>query len=170
MIRTATADDADALGRCHLPGWRASCAHVLPADVLAGLRLEDFVTSWQAALTEPDHGILLAEDAGTVIGFARTGPTPDPRPSDDPVPGELRALYVAPDHWGTGIAAELHAAALAALVGAGHRTAVLWVVEGNERAIRFYRRRGWRRDGWERVKRSDGHPWTELRLRGSLTS
>lgn len=169
MIRPAIVDDAAGVARCHVLGWQVGCAGVLPGEHLDSLSIEDATARWSSALARPDHRVLvgIAED-GTVGGFARTGATPDPRPGDDPVPGELRELYLAPDHWGTGMAGALHRAALEALVAAGHRSAVLWVVAGNERAIRFYRRYGWRRDGWERTQTAGEATWTELRLRGTL--
>jgi GNAT superfamily N-acetyltransferase len=61
------------------------------------------------------------------------------------------ALYVRPEAWGTGIAGELHDRAVAALRASGVARARLWVLEDNERARRFYGRRGWAADGTTRV-------------------
>ena len=57
-----------------------------------------------------------------------------------PDDGELCALYVDPDHWGRGIGVALVSAARARLFDLGFRKAILWVLEGNVRAERFYRR------------------------------
>jgi RimJ/RimL family protein N-acetyltransferase len=40
---------------------------------------------------------------------------------------------------------------LAVLRGFGYQTMLLWVLEGNDRAIRFYEKSGWRHDGTRRV-------------------
>jgi GNAT superfamily N-acetyltransferase len=63
----------------------------------------------------------------------------------------LNGLYVRPEAWGTGVAAELHDRAVAAIRAAGHERARLWVLEENARARRFYERHGWVADGSSRV-------------------
>lgn len=169
-MRAATTADADRIAHCHVRGWQVGCAGLLDPDHLAGLSVEASVRRWASALARPDHRVVVAEVGGVVAGFARTGTTVDPRPGEDPAPGELRELYVDPDHWGTGIADALHARAVTDLVAAGFGTAVLWVVHGNDRALRFYRRRGWRADGWQRTETVAGVSWQERRLRGQLGS
>ena len=66
--------------------------------------------------------------------------------------GELCALYVDPDHWGRGIGVALVSAARARLFDLGYRTAILWVLVGNVRAERFYRRDQWTPDGGRRTE------------------
>lgn len=167
-MRAATAADAEAVAHCHVLGWQVGCAGLLDEDHLAGLSIPVSVRRWTSALAQVDHRVVVAETGGEVVGFARTGVTMDARPGEDPPPGELRELYIDPDHWGTGAADLLHGRAIADLVSAGFSAAVLWVVDGNERAIRFYRRRGWRADGWRRTETVGTATWQELRLRGQL--
>jgi GNAT superfamily N-acetyltransferase len=52
-------------------------------------------------------------------------------------------LFIRPDMWGTGLAGELHAAALDEIRARGFARARLWTPEGQARARRFYERRGW---------------------------
>lgn len=66
-------------------------------------------------------------------------------------PGWLDGLYVLPDRWGSGTAQSLHGEAVERLCDLGCRSARLWVLERNDRARRFYERRGWRADGRTRV-------------------
>ncbi len=115
-----------------------------------------------------DHGVQVAVVEQQIAGFTRTGVSmAEPGEAAVGRRGELRELYVRPDHWGTGVANHLHGAAIAALADSCDR-AVLWVVKGNERAVRFYRRRGWRPDGWVRAESEGSHSWTELRMAGVL--
>jgi GNAT superfamily N-acetyltransferase len=60
--------------------------------------------------------------------------------------GELWVLYVAPSHWGHGYGYALLRDAEEALATTGRRDLTLWVLEGNDRARRFYERAGWRGD------------------------
>jgi GNAT superfamily N-acetyltransferase len=89
------------------------------------------------------------------------------------VTGEwLNGLYVRPEAWGTGVAAELHDRALEALRANGVERARLWVLEHNLRARRFYERRGWAPDGTSRVVEFPPHPLDlgyALDLRGAET-
>jgi GNAT superfamily N-acetyltransferase len=63
----------------------------------------------------------------------------------------LYRLFVREAAWGTGVAAELHRAALDTLRSHGAESASLWCLAENARARRFYERRGWRLNGNERV-------------------
>jgi RimJ/RimL family protein N-acetyltransferase len=65
---------------------------------------------------------------------------------------------VRPAAWGSGVAQELHAAALDALREQGATSASLWCLVENPRARRFYKRQGWRLDGTERVVPFPPHP------------
>ena len=67
--------------------------------------------------------------------------------ADDPTCGYVFLYYVVPAWRGTGIAALLDSQAVAWLRAQGCRRARLSVSETNARAIRFYRRQGWRDTG-----------------------
>ena len=56
------------------------------------------------------------------------------------------------------------------LRGAGFTEATLWVLQGNERAPRFYEALGWQHDGAERTQTElTGSPLHEVRYRLPLT-
>ena len=56
-------------------------------------------------------------------------------------------------------------AALRRLADAGFREAVLWVLETNEAAQRFYEAGGWQPDGSVKSDDSRGFPLVEVRYR-----
>lgn len=89
----------------------------------------------------------MALEAGAICGFATTGPAGG---GDDPVVGELLALYVDRGCWGRGVGRRLITEARGRLLGRGFTNAILWVLAGNERAERFYRADGWAPDGARR--------------------
>jgi GNAT superfamily N-acetyltransferase len=68
----------------------------------------------------------------------------------------LHGFYVLPEHWGTGVARELHAAAVDEQLDCAELK--LWVLEDNRRARRFYEREGWRANGETRVVEYPPHP------------
>lgn len=120
-----------------------------------------------------------------VVGVATIGPERDPSPDDEAPPtspgtagdqaaaddtGELWMINVLPAMWRHGVGSKLMAVATERLADRGHTRAVLWVVEGNSRARRFYERLGWAADGASKVEWFGGAPIRELRYASSLTA
>jgi ribosomal protein S18 acetylase RimI-like enzyme len=94
-------------------------------------------------------GGLVAEDtAGRVIGFVAFGPAGDEH--DVPPPprsGEVYAIYLLEEAAGRGIGRRLVDEAVRRLRAGGFDHVVLWVLETNGRARRFYEQAGWHADG-----------------------
>src|SRR5213595_1956420 len=84
---------------------------------------------------------IVAERVGEVVGFVAVGAS-----RDDDADGELYAIYVDPEHWGTGVGRKLIHAAETQLRVLAHRDVVLWVFEDNPCARRFYEAAGWQLD------------------------
>jgi len=87
-------------------------------------------------------GILVAKDGEQVIGFVGCGPYHD---GSLPGYGEVFSLYVLAAYYGRKVGYRLMNAAIAAL--SPYQKIAVWVLEGNDRAIRFYERYGFRFDG-----------------------
>ena len=104
---------------------------------------------------------LLGESApGVVAGFILVGPA-----AGDPeaTVGELYAINVDPDDWGSGLGAALIHRGVAALSQFGFTQAVLWVHPGNQRARRFFAALGWIDDEVERQQSVLGVEVPEVR-------
>ncbi len=96
-----------------------------------------------------------------VVGYASYGPERDQNgaigqaPLDSGSPqkcvAELYALYVAPAWWSTGTGRALMDRVLAEVRAEGYPRIVLWVLEENARARRFYERAGFRPSGASQV-------------------
>ena len=100
-------------------------------------------------------GTLIAKDGGRVVGFSGFVKRPE-RPEE----GEIVAVYVLSEYYGTGVGKALLDAAAEKLEGC--RRLFLWCLEGNKRALRFYEKNGFRPDG-ER-KYLESLRATEIRL------
>jgi GNAT superfamily N-acetyltransferase len=70
--------------------------------------------------------------------------------------GEIAGLYVHPDHWSKRVGHALIIRAEQELLATGWSEAYLWVLRGNDRAVRFYERHGWRADGEEKFGDAGG--------------
>jgi GNAT superfamily N-acetyltransferase len=151
-VRVATIEDAAALGRVHVRAWQAAYrGGLMPDAYLDALSAEDRTALWRQRLGEahpPQSTCLVAEDEEqAVVGFVDVGAAEIE--AGGPT-GEVRALNVDPDNWGTGAGCDLLAWAVEMLDRSGFARAVLWVHPQNARARRFYRVHGWTHDGLER--------------------
>jgi len=149
-IRSALADDALGVATVHVRSWQAAYRGLMPDVYLDQLDVERRRAGWErniAGTEWPRSGTLVATEAhGNVVGFANIGPARD-GDGDPLVIGELAAIYLLPEAWGSGVGRRLMLSAVNVLRDAGYAEAILWVLEGNERAQRFYEIAGWQLDG-----------------------
>ena len=146
--------------------WQAAYEHAFGAERLAAIDLRAREERWRQRLAEPEDRrgiVLVAEEEGSVVGFASCGESRDTAGE-----AELYAIYVLPETWGSGAGPALMAAAVAALRTSGFATASLWVLEDNPRARRFYEREGWARDGGRREEEFLDTTVTEVSYRITL--
>ena len=165
-LRRAEPADALAVARVHVRSWQAAYRKLMPDDYLDQLRPEDRAKKYDFGNLDPIRPqTIIATESGGIRGFATTAPAQDSNMSDY---GELCALYVDPDHWGRGIGVALVSAARARLFDLGFRNAILWVLVGNVRAERFYRRDQWTPDGGRRTEDRWGFKVNDVRYRRNL--
>jgi GNAT superfamily N-acetyltransferase len=163
-LRRARPGDEMEVARVHVSSWQVAYRGLIPQEYLDGLRPEDRAGRYAFGKERP--ATLLALEDGRVLGFATFGPA---RSEDCEEMGELYALYADPSAWDRGVGRALIAEARASLVGDGYVEAILWVLTGNERAERFYRRDGWAADGCRRMVEAHGITLDESRYRRVLS-
>ena len=165
VVRPGGYDDCPAVARTQVAAWRAGYPGVVPDDVLDRLDVAERVRRW-LELVHRGVRLLVADDAGEVVGYASCGASRD----DDARAGvgELYALYVAPEHWRRGTGRLLHDAAVEALREERQTGATLWVLAGNDRGRAFFEALGWRPDGTVRTEQVPGGVLEECRYRRSL--
>ncbi len=112
----------------------------MPQDFLDAMDPMSIASSWADSIAAGRSRLYVALAGEQVIGYAGVGPERDEKAP--PNTGELYALFVHPDHWGTGAARALTDAACTDLRAADCATVRLWVLEANIRARRFYTRYG----------------------------
>jgi ribosomal protein S18 acetylase RimI-like enzyme len=133
-LRGATQADVEALGAVHVQAWRAAYAGMVPAAILAELDSAQRAAMWREGLAR-GVAVHLAEKDGAVVGFSASGKQFD---ASLPYSSEIRAIYVLRHAQHMGIGRALMAAAAADLLAVGHLSAMLWVLEANASARRFY--------------------------------
>lgn len=142
-LRPAIPADAIAVATVHVRSWQAGYRGLLADEYLDSLRPEDRATRYTfgSAKTEMPFTVV-AELHGSLCGFASIGASRELGPDT----GELLALYVDPGAWGAGVGRALVQDARARMHARGCTNAVLWILDGNARAERFYRIDGWMPD------------------------
>jgi GNAT superfamily N-acetyltransferase len=167
MIRLATSADAWAIARVHVLSWQTGYRGLVSDSVLDNLSIERRAEFWARVFARPlaDQRTFVADFSGDVRGFVTGGRCRD---KDSPTSGELQAIYVLPEQWDTGTGSALHQVCIDALRADAFTDATLWMVEGNNRALRFYGKHGWKHDGTRKVQEFDGATMNEIRLRRTL--
>jgi GNAT superfamily N-acetyltransferase len=125
-------------------------------------------------LADPDTWVMLASAGDEPVGHVgfvpgherRVGDPPPSDPDSHPLVAGLAhfwQLFVLPPWWGSGAAATLHEAAVAAMRSQDYKRARLFTPSQHQRARRFYERRGWVL-GEQRVDLNLGLELAEYRL------
>lgn len=151
IVPMKTDEEMDGKAYVHWKSWQETYSGLMPPQFVDALTLQQTV-SW--AHSWPQNTLVLKE-GDQVIGFSCFGDSDD---SGSGKTGEVIALYVLQEYQGRGLGLELMKATMDRL--ADKPEVILWVLKGNEKAIRFYRRYGFHFDKTERTR-----PFgTELRM------
>lgn len=116
----------------HWKAWHESYPGLISQEYLDNLtyeKCESIAFNWQ-------DNLIVAKDRNTVIGFAGYGD----RGEEAPCVGEIFALYIMSEYYGTGVGLKLMQAGLKEL--SAYPEVCLWVLKANKRAIRFYEKCG----------------------------
>ena len=154
IIPMATSEDMDGKGYVHWKSWHETYTGLVDPAYMGKLTLEkcvDIAHRW------PDN-TLVAKIGDKVIGFVCYGEHRDDTITDC---GEVFAIYVLADFYGQKVGYTLMNAAFEKLEA--YKRVAVWVLKGNDRAIKFYERYGFRSDGTEKEIKL-GTPNTELRM------
>jgi len=134
QIRQATPADLPALADLWYQGWQEAHAAHVPAELTAQRSHDSFFTRLQNL---PNTHILGPTNAPLGLCVLRNN--------------EVYQFYVSPAARGTGTAQILIAFGEAGLHAAGHEVAQLEVIPQNLRAIAFYEKAGWVKQGIETI-------------------
>lgn len=171
-LRLATPADAPTIALVHVEGWRWGYRGMLPSELLDGLSVASREELWQAVLARQattEGRVWVAERDEQLVGFIATGLARalTPVPEVERV-AEILALYQVEATAGTGLGRQLFVHALDDLRSRGFDAVVLWVLDRNARARRFYERAGFREDGAIKDEELEGTMHRELRYRLAL--
>jgi len=165
LCRPALPGDGPGLARVQVRSWQAAYRGRIADSYLQGLSVEQMVRNWEKVFQSDAAFTLLAQekDGQAIVGFVTLGSCRD---GVVPLDGlmELWALYIDPDHWRKGLGKKLTRLAMEECRRREVGHLVLWVLESNSEAQKFYQDLGFQRDGGVKVDdRIEGCPLVEWR-------
>ena len=139
IIKVAETDE-ELCGRgyVHCTSWQEAYRGIVCDRYLDTMTVE----ATTARARQFPENTLIAKDTEKVVGFAVYGPSRDEDLMDA---GEVIAIYVLSEYYDRKIGYRLMNEAISRLKE--YNTIFVWVLEKNERAIRFYQRYGFEFDG-----------------------
>lgn len=145
-VPAGTIEDAPAIASVHVASWQAAYKGLMPDDLLATLSVERRTKNWRRILQNASQETFVYENSDEVVAFTNFSPCRD-EDKDLETVAELMTIYALPSVWGRGVGKRLWQAGLAAMQRRGYHEVTLWVLDGNERALRFYKAAGFKADG-----------------------
>ncbi|MFJ4682350.1 GNAT family N-acetyltransferase [Streptomyces sp. NPDC091377] len=146
-VRGMTLGDCDRVAEIRTGGWRSAYRGLMPQPYLDALSAGEDAERQRARFGQGGGRVvdLVAERDGEVLGWACHGPYREGDALTEDA--ELYAIYVDPGHYGEGVGRTLLSESLRRCAAVGHPRMLLWVVEGNASARRFYEKAGFSADG-----------------------
>jgi ribosomal protein S18 acetylase RimI-like enzyme len=144
-IRAATPPDLPALAATNIACWRETYDALLPAAFLQDLEADshcsldhwrELVTRWRILLVERD---VEPDPAREIAGFVLFADSSGTLPGFD---AQIEKLHLRRSAQGLGLGRRLMQAAAGDLPAMGRHALVIWVIDRNEPAKRFYERLG----------------------------
>lgn len=157
-IRLAKESDAETFGNIHVESWKAAYKDIIPDEYLSNMNPNKRAQRLLQGLSnQTESQYYVADNNNTIIGNLIIGKYD----GDDNI-GEVGAIYLLPDFWGKGYGKFMMDFALKELKNIGYNTIVLWVLEDNLRARRFYEKAGFVPSG-EKKKINIGKSLIEIK-------
>jgi GNAT superfamily N-acetyltransferase len=173
-VRLAWPGEAAGIAAVQRRGWAAQLPADLAHALLESVSAEEMTQAWHRAITRPpqaSYRVLVAVEAGRVVGFASTLPSPDEdgEPGED---GQVEEFVVDPPAQRRGHGSRLLHACVDTLRSDGFSRARWWVGVEDEPLQAFLVAAGWAPDGAQREIGTDDESlrFRQVRLHTDLTA
>ncbi|MCL2517227.1 MAG: GNAT family N-acetyltransferase [Oscillospiraceae bacterium] len=140
-------EDAYEYTACHIACWQMAYKDIIPDDYLKNMpkEIEQRTEKLRKRINElsdsPFHSVKLENKMIGILSFGKS------RDEDKSDAGEVYAIYLLADFWDKGYGRQMMNYAVAALKNNGYHEIIVWVLEENNRARRFYEKCDFSFDG-----------------------
>ncbi len=128
-------DDLAAVSEVYEKSWKYAYRNIIPDEYLDSIP----AGKWINGINKNERTDIIALDGGKIIGAASFCPS---RWEKFGSCGEIVSVYLLPEYTGRSIGSELLRECIRELEWLGFRSILLWVLEGNVPARRFYEKHG----------------------------
>ena len=151
-MRVATVEDARSIASVHVSSWEFAYSEILPEEVIRSHTIESRASFWSSYINDVDTWpVYVMEDGRDVIGFASVIPTRDEDLDESDV-SELAAIYLERTACRSGNGAELLQYCCREALIRNRKSMVVWLLDNNMAALKFYRKHGFVRDGFSKYE------------------
>ena len=144
LIRPGCPKDAAACADIHKRSWIYAYSHCVPMETIERIHTGR-ETMWKTFLANESAGNYVVVVEEKIIGILTINAARDKDVPENT--GELIGLYLDPDYIGKGYGRQAMDWVKAELKARGFSTMVLWVLDRNDHAKRFYEKCGFVPDG-----------------------
>lgn len=145
MIRKATVEDANRLAEIHVFGWRFAYRNLISDELLfKKMNVVKRAASFKQAIEENREDTYVYEEDGIIKAFMTIGPCRDEEKKGS---YEIWGIYVDPLLTRCGIGTRMVEFCEKTALELGYKEILLWVLEGNDIGINFYKKSGFQHDG-----------------------
>ncbi len=167
VIRAAVPADAKAIAQVQVAGWHSTYTGLMPDSLLAAQTVERRLPMWDHLLAKPEiFSVYVAETTSEIVGFVSGGRPQDMGAGADSDQNgfdcEIYALYIMKSHQGHGLGRRLLQQIKAYFAADGKSAMLLWVLDNNHGARRFYERMGGTLLDFEKTLDTDEGPLREV--------
>jgi GNAT superfamily N-acetyltransferase len=141
-IRPAKLADAEGIARAHTASWRTSYRGILPDAVLDRIDVDQRTSSWRRVLEDPSVLTLVAYDVThhDIVGFCDAGACR----RNSGYAAEVYRIYIEHHAKRHGLGREMFEQVTDWLRAQRLRSLIIWVLDNNHHARRFYEAMGGR--------------------------
>lgn len=141
-IRKAREEDVVGIGKVHYHGWVNTYSDLLPPDIISSLSEQRSIHLFKREGCKNMYVAIIGDEVVAFCGYGmwRTAKGEEKHTDE----GEIVGLYVSDQFQRNGIGKALLQQAESALKQEGCSTVSLWVLEGNTKAMVFYKAMGFR--------------------------
>lgn len=135
-IRQALPKDALQIATINTLGWKVGYRGLVCDSILDEMQVSEKRIQRTKEHIANSEIFLVAEQNEKVVGFLRGG---KPKRENLPYSYEIHVFYVHPDHWRSGVGTALFNAFKEKIKGSSF---CVYMLDGNERALKFYQKMG----------------------------
>jgi len=164
VIRLATSNDALDMAEVHMRSWEAAYKNIIPTEFILE-KNAGRPALWETILAKENNTQYIIEKNGKTVGMLGAGISRDDDVDDDTY--ELMGIYLLPEYFRQGIGTQAVEFAFTKARSLDMKVMIVWLLEENVNAKRFYEKHGFTVDGITREE-NFGKILNSIRMRIDL--